>query len=585
MSFKRLFFLLFITILLFLSVSYLFISNFSKETFLSLEKEEAKAHAEKIELYFERELTNLYNLTKDWAAWDDAYLFMQNKNPDFVKKNIIPETFKNLKIDLLLYTYLDGNVKAGGLYDRKTQKIFISAELLNLVKSLIEKSSSNTLQGTKCFLFFMNKPFFLAVYPVLRSDFRGSERGYLFMGRFLNDEDRNIIINFFKIKDFEILRSGEPFKEIRFLKADLNEIVLEKSPFLANDKIKIRITYPVKETLINSLTSYTVFIQIILLIIFGIIVSFLLDQYVLKPFFKLLKEINQIKDKEITKLSLEYKIKEYVDLGLAINKFLEDISIREEIYRSIAEKTENIIVLFDKDKTILFQNANTSKYFNSEELKSLVESFFEEGKYLKNSIKELKIKNYWFSFQIIPISEILFLLIGQDITTIKAREEELFKLATRDFLTNLYNRRYLEDTLNRVIASSKRGEKFVFLFIDCNDLKKINDEYGHLVGDEVLKSIARSIRKSVRDEDVAARWGGDEFAVILNHCDKTAGIKIAQRIIENLSAEEIKVNSEKIKPSVSIGVVEIDGTMEIGKILDLADKLCYKSKETGKIEV
>jgi diguanylate cyclase (GGDEF)-like protein len=157
-------------------------------------------------------------------------------------------------------------------------------------------------------------------------------------------------------------------------------------------------------------------------------------------------------------------------------------------------------------------------------------------------------------------------------------------MATHDFLTNLYNRRYLEDVLDRVIAASKRGEKFVLMFIDCNDLKKINDSYGHLIGDEVLKTIAKAIKESIRKEDIAARWGGDEFVVILNHCDKNMGINIAQRIINYLDSSEIKINSTKIKPSISIGLVEIDGKKESDEIINLADKLSYKSKETGKIE-
>ena len=123
------------------------------------------------------------------------------------------------------------------------------------------------------------------------------------------------------------------------------------------------------------------------------------------------------------------------------------------------------------------------------------------------------------------------------------------------------------------------------LFIDCDNLKIVNDTYGHLAGDEVLKTVARIIEENLRKEDIAARWGGDEFVVILNHCNKDCGMKIAQRILENLEKSEININSNKIKTSISIGLVEIDGTKEPNEILNLADKLAYEAKKDGKNKI
>ncbi len=435
----------------------------------------------------------------------------------------------------------------------------------------------------------MNKPFLLAVHPVLKSDDTGPPKGYLFMGRFLTQEEIDAVKTLFEIKSLQILKSDSSSPEIKIIKKDLHEILLEKSWFLNNKSLKIRLVYLVEKSIINSLILFMAGAQILLLILFGIVFSFFTDKYILRPLLNLLKEVNQIKNQEKTRLSLEYSLKEYRNLAETINEFLESISIRENIYKAIAEKTENLILLFDKNKNILFQNMNTKKYFKLDELNFLLSKILDEIKISDSSkglfeIKEFSIKNYWFNFQIVRILKDLYLLIGQDITETKLKEDALFKMATHDFLTNLYNRRYLEDVLDRVIAASKRGEKFVLMFIDCNDLKKINDSYGHLIGDEVLKTIAKAIKESIRKEDIAARWGGDEFVVILNHCDKNMGINIAQRIINYLDSSEIKINSTKIKPSISIGLVEIDGKKESDEIINLADKLSYKSKETGKIE-
>ncbi|PMP65729.1 MAG: hypothetical protein C0190_06305 [Thermodesulfobacterium geofontis] len=590
MSLKKFFSLFFIFIFSFLLISYIFIYKFLEFGFLSLKKEEAKKVISKVEFYFQKELDKLHNLTKDWAAWDEAYLFMQNKQPYFIKSNIIPETYLNLKIDLLLYTYLNGGIKAGGLFNKENKKIYINKEILHLVKSTLEKFSKKNQYNYKKLIIFINKPFILAVYPVLRSDFTGVPKGYLFMGKFLTSEELDTVANLFNIKELKILKSDKPSPEINFIKVDLKEVILEKTWFLNDQALKLRMGYiVVGESLIRSFIFYVVITQISLLLIFAIMVSFLIDKHILKPLLKLLKEIDQVKNKEKTRLSLEYNTKEYENLAKVINKFLEDISIRENIYKTVAEKTENLIILFDKERNIIFQNTNTKIYFNSEELKSFINKFLEEAKGLnfsegKLKINEISFKNYWFNFQVIKVFKDLYLLIGQNITELKLKEDALFRMATHDFLTDLYNRRYLEDVLQRIAAASKRGEKFVLLFIDCNDLKKINDLYGHLVGDEVLKSVAKAIKENIRKEDLASRWGGDEFVVILNHCDKNTGIKIAERIISNLESSEIKTDFAKIKPSVSIGLVEIDETKEINEILNLADKLSYKSKETGKIE-
>ena len=575
----------------FLLISYLFIFKFLESNFLSLEKENSKDRVNKIDAYLQKEMTKLHNLTKDWAAWDDAYLFMENKNSKkFIKTNLTPSTYLNLKIDLLLYTYLNGKIKAGGLFNEKSGKIYLNRELLNLIKENLKNLSNKNLYDYKKLVLFMDKPFIISVYPVLQSNYTGPLKGYLFMGRFLTSEDINALANFFDIKDFQILKSDKPSPKINFIKADFNEIVLEKNYFLNDENLKVKVSFFVEKPYIKSIILFIGITQISLLLIFAIIMSFLIDKYILKPLLKLLSEIKEVENKEKTRLSLDYPTKEYKNLASVINEFLEDISVRENIYKAVAEKTENLILLFNGEKNIIFKNANVDLYFDSEELKYLIEKFSEELKNIelfegKLEIKNFPIKNYWFNFQIIEVFKNLYLLIGQNITEAKLKEEKLFKMATQDFLTDLYNRRYLEDALERIMAASKRGEKFVLLFIDCDDLKKINDTYGHLIGDEVLKVVAQAIKDSIRKEDLGSRWGGDEFVVILNHCDKNLGIKIAERIINKLENSEIKLNSVKIKPSVSIGIVEIDGTKEINEVLDLADKLAYRAKLNGKTKI
>ncbi len=584
MNFKRLFFLIFLFSLFFLSFIHFFIFHFLKYNILSLKKKQSEDIVLAVETYFQNELDKLLGLTKDWAAWNDAYYFiLQNKNSNFEKTNIIKETFFNLKIDLLLYTYLNGIPKAGGFYDKERNKIYINKneanKIAHILFPLIKKK-----KFTK-FLFYNEKPFMLAIYPVLKSDFRGPEVGYLFMGKFVTPEEISNLKKFLKIKHLELLKSINPFSEIKFLKVDLNEIVLEKRGFLNEKDLTLRITYPVEKHFINNIIFRLVLSQILWLLLFGLILLLLFSRYLISPLSNLVKEIKEIKEQKRSLVSTEYKIEEIKNLAKNINEYIQDIVLREKIYATIAEKIENLILLFDKNKNIFFQNKNITKYFNSEEIQFLIEDCLTWIKKDKIEYKEQKIKDFWLKFHLIPLYKDLYLFIGEDITKIKAREDELFKMATYDFLTNLYNRKYFEDTLERVFAASKRGEKFILLFIDCDDLKKINDTYGHLIGDEILKKVAYAIKSSIRKEDIASRWGGDEFTVILYHCKKEEGIIIAKRILKTLEKSEIKINSQTIKPAVSIGLVEIDGTKELKEILNLADKLAYLAKKQNKDKI
>jgi len=588
MTLKKFSILVLITAAFFLTIGNFIFYHSLKEAFLSLEKEAAKNTVKNVEIYFSEKLNNLYGLAKDWGAWNDAYLFMEDKNPNFVSSNLTPDIFSNLKIDFLIYTYLDGKIKAGGLFDKDNEKIYVNKELLTFVNSLVKELSNKNLSSIKKLTFFMDKPLMVAVYPILKSDYTGPKKGYIFMGKFLTSKVKKYLSNLLEIKNFQILRSSSSSEDLMFLKVGLDEIVLEKPQFLNDKTLKIKVFYPVEKFLIKSIISSLIITQLSLLLIFSLVIIFLFERYFLNPLQSLLKEIEQVKKKEKSKLSSQYPTKEYKNLAVTINKALEGLSIREKIYTAIAEKTENLILLFDRNENILFKNVLATRYFNSEELKFLIKNFLEKIKKLKSPVNitnEIQIKDTWFSFRTIQVHENLYLLIGQDITKIKAKEEELFNLATQDFLTNLYNRRYFEDVLERTVAASKRGEIFSLLFIDCDDLKIVNDTYGHLAGDEVLKTVARAMKENLRKEDIAARWGGDEFVVILTHCNKDCGIKIAQRILENLEKSEININSNKIKASVSIGLVEIDGTKEINEILDLADKLAYEAKKNGKNKI
>jgi len=172
--------------------------------------------------------------------------------------------------------------------------------------------------------------------------------------------------------------------------------------------------------------------------------------------------------------------------------------------------------------------------------------------------------------------------IGQDITERKTRETALQFLAIHDPLTGLHNRRFLQESLGKVIALAKRGHPSVLLYLDVDNFKEYNDVYGHEMGDRVLKRVASELIAAVRDEDIAARIGGDEFAIVLRDISLKAGDSIAKRILLRMNNQGAQTKNDELRVGLSIGAVEIDGSLDVAKLVARADEAMYRAKRGGK---
>ena len=164
--------------------------------------------------------------------------------------------------------------------------------------------------------------------------------------------------------------------------------------------------------------------------------------------------------------------------------------------------------------------------------------------------------------------------------------EELKMLSMTDPLTSLFNRRYFRERLFEEVERVKRhSECFSSFMIDIDDFKTYNDTYGHIMGDEVLKGVARAIRDAVRSMDVVARYGGEEFAVILPHTNKKDSYVIAERIRKGV--EELRLPGTFGKtPTISLGVAEFPtDASHIDELIHRADSAMYGAKRMGKNRV
>ena len=161
-------------------------------------------------------------------------------------------------------------------------------------------------------------------------------------------------------------------------------------------------------------------------------------------------------------------------------------------------------------------------------------------------------------------------------------QKKNIKLATTDTLTNLNNRNAFDEYLDMIIAKTKLNhEKLTIIIIDIDNFKNINDKYGHIKGDEVLKGVADYLKRLIRTEDILARWGGDEFALILK-CD----LKMAKMIIKRIKDCEIdNAILDNFNITISIGMTEFQNNDTTDSILKRADQALYQAKSNGKDNV
>ena len=166
--------------------------------------------------------------------------------------------------------------------------------------------------------------------------------------------------------------------------------------------------------------------------------------------------------------------------------------------------------------------------------------------------------------------------------------KRLEMLSITDGLTKLYNHRYLQDELARAFEESQRYQRPLSLaIIDLDFFKKVNDTYGHAVGDEVLKAVSRMLQDSVRSTDVAARYGGEEFAVMMPETELADAITFAEKIRSMIETTPIQTQAGAISATTSIGVSTVPHTrIHLAKELVIAaDKALYRAKKNGRNQV
>jgi diguanylate cyclase (GGDEF)-like protein len=170
---------------------------------------------------------------------------------------------------------------------------------------------------------------------------------------------------------------------------------------------------------------------------------------------------------------------------------------------------------------------------------------------------------------------------------LQAANRELQKLSSTDRLTSLYNRGHWEEALRLEHARHVRyGTSAALVMFDIDHFKRVNDTYGHQCGDRVIQRVADVVREHTRDADIAGRYGGEEFAVLLPDTDKHGGAMFAERLRAAVEALDVMHEGESIRCTISLGVADMIAPMDDHKtLIERADQALYASKKNGRNRV
>ena len=280
-------------------------------------------------------------------------------------------------------------------------------------------------------------------------------------------------------------------------------------------------------------------------------------------------------------------------------RFLEVVPIARN---TVVENMQDGVFVLDRQNRLLDLNQSAKKLIGpntpikvGESITILLENqpeIFKNFLNIEEAHREIKIDGpspLFLDLQITPLFNQRNLFIGRlivlrDITKLKQTQIELHQLAITDSLTHIYNRRHFMDLATKeLFRSSRYDHTFSIILMDIDFFKQINDTHGHESGDRVLISFASFFKQNIRDHDIFARFGGDEFILLLPETNGEEASVFLERLQKNLLSTPVELEDKQISISLTAGITEFNQTQDtVETMIKRADQALYRAKENGR---
>jgi len=611
-------------------------------SFKRLEAQSAHQDVERVLDAITFDLANLDGTTIDWASWDDSYSFAGGTYLEYVEDNLMNATFDSLRLNLALYLDCAGEPFFGKAYDLTAhQEIPVPPELLPLLSDhpifTCDAETKSSLTGIAP----LDKAAMIVVArSILTSEDSGPARGTLVFGRFLDLSEverlsrmTHLAVSIIPIKTphlepgiGEILSSfpeeGEPIY-VRPLDGQTVFGYGLMKGITGTPALIVRVGVP--RTIYKqgqSTLSYFIISLLAVCLVFGGLALFQLENLVLLRLTRLNQDVQAIGMSRDRTARLQVKGNdEITKLGFEINHMLESLKSEEDKLRVSEERYALAVggandgiwdwdldtgtiyfsprwksMLGYKDGEIGDQPEELFRRVHPEDLTKLKEdiNLHLEGR-TPHLQSEFRVNHKdgayrWMLYRGLAVnnngSRPARLAGSQtDITDSKRTEQQLEHKALHDELTDLPNRALFMDRLGHVIERAKRRSDYLaaVLFMDLDRFKMVNDSLGHATGDLLLIAIARRLLGCLRTSDTISRFGGDEFAILLEDIKQVSdATRIAERFQRELT-KSFELNGQRVFTTASIGIAPVSSRYQrTEEVLRDADNAMYRAKARGK---
>lgn len=481
---------------------------------------------------------------RDWAIWDDSYIFAQRADNSFIERNLIDENFDNYKVNLILFVDGTGSVLYGKQKDNQGGPVRdIDQRTLDAFKSFGIFNHSKTKTDFNGLIFIEESPMIISTAEILKTDGSGPSVGHVIFGCVLDNYTLDLIsetLNM-KVTGRALLKStdkdliGISDNQIKIIPIDEQSIVgriyLPEMGQNYYEELSVEMPRSIMAIGYRSTIVIMILVPFILFIVFAILL-FGLNWLVLTRITTLNAQVMSIKENQSpsTRVSEDRSCDEISHLSEEINLMLAGLEVLQNGLIEAKDTLEQKVI--DRTQT-------------------------------------LQITNERLEVEIIERQRI---------------QEEVTYLAYHDNLTGLPNRLLVTDRINQgIILANRREIPISVMFIDLDGFKVINDTLGHQQGDLLLKQVGERLVGVIRKNDTVCRIGGDEFVLFINGYHHESDLEIiAHKIIDSFREPFILKDHEYyITSSMGIAQYPIDGD-DVETLMKNADMAMYEAKNRGK---